>query len=130
MGDTHLGVICGVDRVGRSSGSAALVVGIGGSAASSGGNSGQRPPPHFLRGDGNNGCLGGVVRARSESLRAVSRLAAAAAAAETVGNVRRVEELEGPRARVRAGRSTWMKEAGRQSAQSGSLPVSSILTES
>ena len=95
MGDTKLGVKCGVDQVGRPSGLAAIVVGISGSAASNGDNSARGPPRHFLGGDGNNGCLGGVVRARGESLRAVSRLTAAAAAAETVGNMRRVEELEG-----------------------------------
>ena len=95
VGDTKLGVKCGVDWVGRPSGSAAQVVGTSGSAESSGDNSGRGPPRHFLCGDGNNGCLGGVVRAPGESLRAVSRLAAGAAAAETAGNVRCVEELEG-----------------------------------
>jgi hypothetical protein len=40
--------------------------------------------------------LGGHVRNRGESLRAVPRLAVTAAAEETAGNIRRVNELEGP----------------------------------
>ena len=53
------------------------------------------PRRHFLCGDGGNGCLGGHVRQRGESLRAVPRLAVTAAAEETAGNIRRVNELEG-----------------------------------
>jgi hypothetical protein len=53
------------------------------------------PPRHFICGDGCNGCLGGHVRNRGESLRAVARLAVTAAAEETAGNIRRVNELEG-----------------------------------
>jgi hypothetical protein len=53
------------------------------------------PPRHFICGDGGNGCLGGHVRHRGESLRAVPRLVVTAAAEEAAGNIRRVNELEG-----------------------------------
>ena len=53
------------------------------------------PPRHFICGDGCNGCLGGHVRQRGEALRAVARLEVTASAAEAVGNVRSVRELEG-----------------------------------
>jgi hypothetical protein len=80
--DTKFGVMCGV-------------------SPPEGGTEGpaEEPPPppprHFLCGDGGNGCLGGHVRNRGESLRAVTRLAVTAAAEETAGNIRLVNELEG-----------------------------------